>query len=305
VSRSIKTGHPRFSWVLGLVLLFLASAAYSQSLADIAREERERKMNQPTRSTHVYTNDDLAKPQILVPEDQARVESKEKTKPAASQPAAESAGNEPRTDKLPLGDIARQDRARKETAAPSLVVSAPPLAYPKFDQPVGSIAPAPARARTVTAKTVRGEVTRSEEIAGGSRICIQSGDTLWGLAKEYLGRGEDWMLLAMANPQVSDPAHLWVGTWVRLPDRSQPASPPARIRVKQGDTLWKLTEKYFGNGEAWQCLTQANPQIKNGALIFVGQTLTIPGDCAATALPRVPNLSVSSKSLPSSTAGTP
>src|SRR5579862_5797057 len=69
--------------------------AHSQSLGDLARQERERKMNQPHVATHVYDNDDLAKPQILTPEDQARVQPKEKPKPAASQPAAESVGNEP------------------------------------------------------------------------------------------------------------------------------------------------------------------------------------------------------------------
>jgi nucleoid-associated protein YgaU len=310
--RSIEAEYPRFVWVLGLVLLFVASPAYSQSLADIARQERERKLNEPARATHVYTNDDLAKPQILVPEDHARVRSGERTKPASNQPAAESTGDEP-TDNVPLGDVARQDRARKEAAqnlelpspSPPLVVSTPPLAYPKFDKPAGSIAfPAPP-VRIVSANNDRSEVTRGEEIAGGTRICVQSGDTLWGLAKKYLGRGEDWVLLAVANPKVSDPTRLWAGTWVRLPDRSQPVSPRASIPVKQGDTLWKLTEKYFGNGEAWLCLAQANPQIKNTAVIFVGQTLTIPEDCAATALPQVPNLSVSSKSLPSSTAGTP
>src|SRR5579862_6404378 len=88
IHRSIETGRPRFSWVPGLLVLFFASTAYSQSLGDLARQERERKTNEPKRATHVYTNEDLAKPQILVPEDQARVQPGEKTKPAASQPAA-------------------------------------------------------------------------------------------------------------------------------------------------------------------------------------------------------------------------
>ncbi len=313
LNRSIETGRPRSSWVLGLLVLFFASTAYSQSLGDIARQARERKMNEPKRATHVYTNEDLAKPQILVPEDQARVQSGEKTKPAASQPAAESAGNETPLDNLPLGDIARHDLALKEAArkaapppaAPPLVLSAPPLAYPKFDHPAGSIAPPPVPVPIVTTNIERGKVTPGEEIASGTRIRVQPGDTLWGLAKKYLGRGEDWMLLAVANPQFSDPARIPVGTWVQLPDKSQPASPPASIRIQQGDTLWKLTQEYFGDGAGWQCLAQANPQIKNTNVILVGQTLTIPEGCAATSPPRGPNLSVSSKSLPSSAAGTP
>ena len=310
---SIETGRLRSSWVVRLLVLFFASTAYSQSLGDLARQERERQLSEPKHATHVYTNEDLAKPRILVPEDQARVQSGEKPKPAASQPAAESAGDETPVDKLPLGDIARHDRALKEAARkaepppaiPPSVLSTPPLAYPKFDHPMGSIAPPPVPVPIVTTNVERGKVAPGEEIASGTRVRVQSGDTLWGLAQKYLGRGEDWMLLAVANPQFSDPTHIPVGAWVRLPDKSQPATPPARIRIQRGDTLSKLTQEYFGDGEAWQCLAQANPQIKNTNVVLVGQTLTLPKDCAATSPPRAPNLSVSSKSLPSVAAATP
>jgi nucleoid-associated protein YgaU len=54
------------------LLLFTTIPAFAQTVADAARQERERK-KAGTRATHVYTNEDLAKPQILVPEDQARV----------------------------------------------------------------------------------------------------------------------------------------------------------------------------------------------------------------------------------------
>src|SRR5580692_4301263 len=64
---AFKTG------VLVWLVLFCAGASFAQSLGDIARQERERKKEQLPRATYVYTEDDLKKEHILVPEDQARV----------------------------------------------------------------------------------------------------------------------------------------------------------------------------------------------------------------------------------------
>lgn len=52
------------------ILLFTAVPASAQTLADAARRERERKKT--AHHLHVYTNEDLAKPRILVPGDEAR-----------------------------------------------------------------------------------------------------------------------------------------------------------------------------------------------------------------------------------------
>ena len=54
-------------------LLLTSVPAWTQGLAEAARQERDRKREQSARERHVYTNEDLTKPQILVPEDQARV----------------------------------------------------------------------------------------------------------------------------------------------------------------------------------------------------------------------------------------
>jgi nucleoid-associated protein YgaU len=314
--RSITSRHPRTSWVLGLLVLLLAAPAYSQSLGDIARQERERKANQPNHATHVYTNDDLARPQILVPEDQARIEPKEKEEasPTASESPAQAAPGQPQAEGLPLGDIARRYRALNEarqknetTATPRQAAQSRP-SPPVVSQPVANIArqPQPARQIAKVNSEPAGKTVHGEEITGSTPIRFQAGDTLWRLARKYLGRGEDWTLLARVNPQVGDPTRIRVGTLVRLPDRPLAAlHPPASVRVERGDTLWRLTRAYFGNGEAWQCLAQVNPQIKNTNLIFAGQTLRIPEDCAANPVPRVPDLSVSSNSLPSPTAATP
>ncbi|MDD6315936.1 MAG: 5'-nucleotidase C-terminal domain-containing protein [Clostridia bacterium] len=46
--------------------------------------------------------------------------------------------------------------------------------------------------------------------------------------------------------------------------------------VQRGDTLWKIAVRFYGNGNLWSRIFEANPQIKNANLIYVGQKLTIP-----------------------------
>jgi nucleoid-associated protein YgaU len=53
--------------------LFCGSASYAQSLGDIARQERERRKQETHHSIYVYTNEDLKRESILIPEDRERV----------------------------------------------------------------------------------------------------------------------------------------------------------------------------------------------------------------------------------------
>jgi nucleoid-associated protein YgaU len=314
MARASKTlrainGRPRLLRLLAFLSLLLAAPAYSQSLGDVARQERERKRNQPRRATHVYDNNDLARSQILLPEDRERAQAlKEKITPAASEPVVEAAGSEPEMNALPLGDIAQRYRTLKtdrqepksQSRAGQPALSAPLLAYPAFSPP--PVRPSAPLHVVNTQKEHAGKTMRSEKIDGVTRVRVQPGDTLWKLAGKYLGRGKDWLLLAAINPRVTDLMRLQVGTWVRLPDEAPNFQPPKRVRVERGDSLWKLSLANFGNGSAWTCIAQANPQLQNAELIFPGQILTIPGSCTATPLPRVRHLAVSSESLPSSTA---
>jgi len=45
--------------------------------------------------------------------------------------------------------------------------------------------------------------------------------------------------------------------------------------VQAGDSLWKISVKFYGTGFSWAKISQAN-NIKNPGLIEVGQELTIP-----------------------------
>ncbi len=322
---------PRLSWLLGVTLL--TAPAYSQSLGDLARQERERKQDQTTHSTHVYDNDDLKRAQILVPEDRERIQAlKRKAEPAPAKPSPEIANSDVDLSLLPLSDIARRYNEVVVTVVAAVVgpVGAPVVAptrkedrrepapsnasrrtltvrtraYPVSSEassepaahlPVAPTSPAPVSMSKPAISSLTADTAKlvRKETAEGSRVQVQRGDTLWELAKEYIGRGEDWPLLAAKNPQVTEPARLQVGTWLRVPEKAantqstgHPTWPAERqssrhVRVERGDSLWKLTEAQFGDGRVWGCVAQANPQLQNASLIFPGEILTIPKSCAA------------------------
>ncbi len=48
-------------------------------------------------------------------------------------------------------------------------------------------------------------------------------------------------------------------------------------RVQPGDSLWKISEKFYGNGNRWKEIYDANKdQIQNPDLIYPNQTLAVP-----------------------------
>lgn len=62
-----------------------------------------------------------------------------------------------------------------------------------------------------------------------------------------------------------------------------PAEVPARVGggrtyvVVQGDSLWKIAKRHYGDGESWRRIYEANRDlIKDPDLIHPGQQLRIP-----------------------------
>ncbi len=45
--------------------------------------------------------------------------------------------------------------------------------------------------------------------------------------------------------------------------------------VQKGDTLWSIAQRFYGNGQRWQDIAAANPQVDAKRLI-VGQQLVMP-----------------------------
>jgi nucleoid-associated protein YgaU len=235
---------------------------------------------------------------------------------------------------LPLGDIARHFRALKaareqqETelaAARHPLPAAIALADPTFTQPAtrhaaqarsfappptlraapADVAPAPLPRAQSSSIHQSGELAVAPPIRAqderGRSVRVQAGDTLWVLARKYLGRATDWSLLAARNPQVTAPTRLQVGTLLLLPDIAAARAPDPgsrqQVRVVRGESLWALAQLRYGNGVAWSCIAQANPSLQNTDLIFPGQRLTIPTDCPVAARNRGTEFSAESSAV--------
>ena len=106
---------------------------------------------------------------------------------------------------------------------------------------------------------------------------VQSGDTMWAIAKKFDVSLND---LIMANPQVSDADAILPGQKIYLPlSESAPSSPMgvnngALYDVKNGDTLFLIAQRYALNLES---LRRANPEVRDGDRIVPGMQIYLPG----------------------------
>jgi len=62
------------------------------------------------------------------------------------------------------------------------------------------------------------------------------------------------------------------------PKAGADAAEPKVIRVRRGDSLWRIAKRHLGKGRKWAAFYKANKaKIDNPDLIYPGQTLVIPG----------------------------
>jgi len=287
------------SGVLVSLILGCAAASFAQDLGEIARQERERRKEQPARSTHVYTNDDLERQHILVPEDRARVLAARGSgsnpvvqvaqapasrapdvvvesptaiviadppaptaTPAAPIPAAVAADSAAPIARSPFSDgrVTAQPKLSPVDAIRRLVQEASGQEHPAtvthrrappviFYIPFGIRPPPAARIRSVRGRTSTSHVARTVfsrperhdqilnqgpvDLGVAGVVTVERGDSLWALAKRYLGSGRRWRELAALNTQILNPNVLHAGEWICLPpgniqSADQKISPRAR-----------------------------------------------------------------------------
>jgi nucleoid-associated protein YgaU/DNA-binding SARP family transcriptional activator len=122
--------------------------------------------------------------------------------------------------------------------------------------------------------------------AGPVTHVIGPTDSLYSLAKEYLGKGvrwpEIWELnqgITMSNGQpFIDPDFITDGTVVTIPTNAEPAptgpedSTATIHHVEAGQHLYGLAEDYYGDGDLWPRIWQAN----QGRTFADGRTFTDP-----------------------------
>lgn len=269
------------------LLVLGAASASAQNLGEMARRERAQKNQTPPAATHVYTNEDFERLQILVPEDRARFDANRENPATTATPHAAAPDDFFRPAELPLGDVARyyrllkelreEQRHAKEKVLPgNTVLATPKLTTPEmFPAPRPNQRPQPPPRRDPFS-------TRETPAIEGTGVRVGRGDSLWKLASVYLGNGAQWREILAVNPELENPDLIRVGQWIRLPEEG--SSGGAReARVQAGDSLWKLAQVHLGSGFAWTCLAQANPSISNVDLIQIGQAVSIPSRCAVEA----------------------
>lgn len=306
--RRVQAARRKSSSLIATIAISVAAicapSASAQSLGEIARREREKSKSAPP--AHIYTNDDLKRPEILLPTDRARFEAEHKT-PVAS-PVLKNAAAPADLSKpaeIPLGTVARyyrelnklrehQENARERVLPGNNVQAAPKITTPEIGLSPRShrlLPAAPAR-RDPFSRTRREPAlplpparTRTEPVVPPSTqeatgtIRVRRGDSLWKLAARYLGNGAKWHAIAAANPGLKDPNRIRAGEDIRMPVKVSASRAAGQQRVARGDSLWKLAQNFLGSGFAWTCLAQANPQVADVNRIYPGELLNIPASC--------------------------
>ena len=122
---------------------------------------------------------------------------------------------------------------------------------------------------------------------------IRGGETLQSIARDAYGSSALWTVIARANPLL-DPNKLRAGQTIRVPvdpdnvqglasgdgdpaAASSPAAATIEYRVRRGDALSKIAQKFYGSARYTDFLFEANrDRLRSKASIRVGQTLRIP-----------------------------
>jgi nucleoid-associated protein YgaU len=294
-------------------------AAQDQDVAEAARQQQAHKSQQPATPHHVYTDEDLKRPHILTPEGKKLAEAhrKELSAPAAKNPPVVDATNPPPES---LGEVARRYRkekaAREAEAAAAKKAPAPfrielpattlaepkrsvgPLHAPSTVLRPAPVVPSPAQPHRPAAPTRISPFSPRPVMPSAAspapsvnpstlvpsrefqQLQVRSGDSLWRMARRYLGDGARWQELLSLNPGLAaHPDSLVAGSTVIVPaataSKTVRGSPPT-ITVQPGDTLWSLARVHLGRGSDWPRLAHANPEISDYLHLQVGSRLRPP-----------------------------
>lgn len=110
---------------------------------------------------------------------------------------------------------------------------------------------------------------------------IESGDTLWKIAEKYYGSGQYWERIYEDNKEtITDPDKIYVGQVIVIHLEQETIANTVNgttYTVQAGDSLFKISEKYYGKGWQWRKIYQANEEIISAPeKIYIGQVIVIP-----------------------------
>ncbi len=112
---------------------------------------------------------------------------------------------------------------------------------------------------------------------------VERGDSLSKISEKFYGKSDYWPELASAN-KIVNPNLILVDQTLNIPakgdaDKLKADLSATSYQVKEGDTLFTISERVYGDGSRWTVLAKANRtgRLPNGnSLIFAGSTLSIP-----------------------------
>ena len=119
---------------------------------------------------------------------------------------------------------------------------------------------------------------------------VKEGDDLWNISEKIYGSGYNWVDLASANKMVN-PELLYVGTKLTVPDvkpkivkntidpvinsQNTNAISGSTYTVQEGDSLWEISIRAYGNGYKWVEIANVN-KLTNPDVIYPGNALRLP-----------------------------
>jgi nucleoid-associated protein YgaU len=274
------------SGALVSLILLCAATSFAQSLGDIARQERERKKEQPPRATYVYTDEDLKKEHILVPEDQARVLAARRN---ASTPPVE-ASQSPSAAPAPPVAISTASVSVPSVSAPAAPASTIPASQAPMAGSIAAVIPAPVNLEAPRERRSDAGTLVQKQISAGS-VPFQAAlptQPVIGTVRS------DTRLSSTAgkksiHPRVATSVVSHSDNSAPRPNRPVLERVPADsdtaevITVEPGDSLWKLAKRYLGRGSRWRELAELNTQITNASVIHAGEWICLPARDIQTA----------------------
>lgn len=133
------------------------------------------------------------------------------------------------------------------------------------------------------------ETFNSEEQAGtvsnSDTYVVEANDSLWKISEKIYNDGYKWIEIAQANSLIN-PNHLEAGQELKLPEVSSQEENAQVVlgensitadnyTVQEGDSLWKIAVRAYGDGYKWTDIANAN-NLYNPNHIEKDQTLTLP-----------------------------
>ena len=120
-------------------------------------------------------------------------------------------------------------------------------------------------------------LNHSEELSAEPEKCckplfytIKTGDNLWSISENFLGSGQRYEEIMALNGL--DDENIYPGQIIRIPQNIN--SGYLLYRVKSGNTLWEISQKFLGNGSKYTEIMNLNGLTND--MIYPGQILKIP-----------------------------